>query len=125
MLAGSPWTLLGATVRLDPGKAGSAVVPLTLATGRTPYVVAGDWMLALSAGVIMAALVAASLRAARRPEPGDEPERQEVLAVDDVVAVRIQVTGAATGWTRRLPAWVAQEATHDARARRRRRSPTA
>ena len=50
---------------IDPGRADSAVVLLTLATGRTPYVVAGDWVLAFSAGVIMAALIVASLRAAR------------------------------------------------------------
>jgi apolipoprotein N-acyltransferase len=68
----------GRLVWLDPGQAGSVVVPLTLTTGRTPYVIAGDWVLAVSAGVIMAGLVAASLRAARRPEPREETEQQEL-----------------------------------------------
>ncbi|HSE09864.1 MAG TPA: apolipoprotein N-acyltransferase [Nocardioidaceae bacterium] len=51
-------------VWIDPGQADSAVVPLKLTTGRTPYVVAGDWVLALSAGVIVVALIVASLRGA-------------------------------------------------------------
>jgi apolipoprotein N-acyltransferase len=66
----------GRLLWVGPGRAGAAVVPLTLTAGRTPYDVAGDWVLVLAAVVITAALVAASLSGrpgAREPErsPGD------------------------------------------------------
>lgn len=53
---------------ITPGEQGAVVLPLTLAEGRTPYVVAGDWVLALAAVLIAAALVVASLVPATRKE---------------------------------------------------------
>jgi apolipoprotein N-acyltransferase len=76
---------------VTPGEQTSAVVDLTLADGRTPYAVAGDWVLVLAAMVIVAGLVAASLSSGsarlpsgdsrddaddgrtRREHAGDEP----------------------------------------------------
>jgi apolipoprotein N-acyltransferase len=46
---------------LDPGERTSAVVDVALADRRTPYAVAGDWVLVLAALVIVAGLVTASL----------------------------------------------------------------
>ncbi|MGE5719607.1 MAG: apolipoprotein N-acyltransferase, partial [Nocardioidaceae bacterium] len=53
---------------ITPGEQGAVVLPLTLTEGRTPYVVAGDWVLALAAVLIAAALVSASLGAVPREE---------------------------------------------------------
>jgi apolipoprotein N-acyltransferase len=78
---------------VTPGERTSAVVDVTLTDGRTPYAVAGDWVLVLAATVIVAGLVAASLSSApgrrtsssgdagqdtrdrrtRREHAGDEP----------------------------------------------------
>lgn len=49
---------------LPSGERTSAVVDLVLADRRTPYAVAGDWVLALAAFVIAIGLVAASLSSA-------------------------------------------------------------
>ena len=74
---------------ISPGLHGAEVVTLTLTSGRTPYDVAGDWVLVLAAAVIAAALVAASLnrgsagdhdgapRVMQQPLP-DRPEEQRL-----------------------------------------------
>jgi apolipoprotein N-acyltransferase len=51
---------------ITPGEQTSAVVDLTLTDGRTPYAVAGDWVLVLAAFVIVAGLVAVSLSSGGR-----------------------------------------------------------
>jgi apolipoprotein N-acyltransferase len=56
---------------VTPGERTSAVVDVTLSDGRTPYAVAGDWLLVLAATVIVAGLVAASLSSSGRLAPGD------------------------------------------------------
>ena len=59
---------------IPPGERTAEVMTLTLTTGSTPYVVAGDWLLVLAAAVIAGALVAASLAATRprgRPQQAD------------------------------------------------------
>ena len=64
---------------LTPGEQGAETLTLTLTSGRTPYDVAGEWVLALAAVVIAAALVGASLRSTGRPEevgPTDLHEEQ-------------------------------------------------
>jgi apolipoprotein N-acyltransferase len=48
---------------VTPGQGRAETLALTLTGGRTPYDVAGDWVLALSAMLIAAALIAASLAA--------------------------------------------------------------
>jgi apolipoprotein N-acyltransferase len=78
---------------MSPGREGTDVVPLTTTSGRTPFDAAGDWVLAVAAAVIVAALVAASLSrsglrrtdqrvAARQPSP-------ETSAGDDERAARV------------------------------------
>ena len=54
---------------VDPDEQTSAVVDLTLTGERTPYALAGDWVLVLAALAIVAGLVAASLSS--RPTPPD------------------------------------------------------
>jgi apolipoprotein N-acyltransferase len=54
---------------LAPSFRGAASVAVETTGGRTPYDVAGDWLLPVCAGVIAAGLIAASLQAtASRPE---------------------------------------------------------
>ena len=57
---------------ITPGQEDSAVVALTLTGGRTPYDVAGDWVLVVAAVLIAAGLAAASLTSwdERRHDPG-------------------------------------------------------
>jgi apolipoprotein N-acyltransferase len=45
---------------ITPGRQSGEVLALTLTEGRTPYVVAGDWILVVVAALVAAALVAAS-----------------------------------------------------------------
>src|SRR5262249_5996639 len=47
---------------LDTRHTGTVVVTVPLATGRTPYVRYGDWVLATSYLILVAAAIAASLR---------------------------------------------------------------
>jgi apolipoprotein N-acyltransferase len=63
---------------IAPGEQTSTVVDVTLADRRTPYAVAGDWVLVFAAIVIATGLVAASLssssvRGALRAQPSLEP----------------------------------------------------
>ncbi len=60
---------------ITPGERTAEVITLTLTTGSTPYVVAGDWLLVFATVVIAGALVAASLAAARpRRRPPEEAD---------------------------------------------------
>ena len=68
----------------SPGQGRADTLAVTLTGGRTPYAVAGDWVLALAAAVIAAALAAASLAATGRPgrpgRPGQAPTSRVVAA---------------------------------------------
>lgn len=59
---------------IDAGGRGAEVVTLTLTSGRTPYDVAGDWVLVLAAVVIASALIAVSL-SGRSARDGDRAPR--------------------------------------------------
>ncbi len=76
---------------IGPGEQGAETLTLTLTSGRTPYDVAGEWVLAVAAVVIAAALIGASLRSTGRPEevePTDlheehpPPEREPASVAD-------------------------------------------
>jgi apolipoprotein N-acyltransferase len=73
---------------VTPGERTSAVVDVTLGDGRTPYAVAGDWVLVLAATVIVAGLVAASLttgsaRSGGTIGPGETVRRPRRLEADE------------------------------------------
>ncbi len=53
---------------IDAGRRATGLLVLTTTGGRTPYDVAGDWVLAAAAGVLAAALIAAALISADRRE---------------------------------------------------------
>jgi apolipoprotein N-acyltransferase len=52
---------------IPAGRTAHPVVTIPLVAGQTPYDVAGDWVLALSMGVLGCAVTVASLRAGRQP----------------------------------------------------------
>jgi apolipoprotein N-acyltransferase len=64
---------------VTPGERTGAVVDLTLTDGRTPYAVAGDWVLVLTAFVIVAGLVAASLSSSGRRVHAAPAEEEPTL----------------------------------------------
>jgi apolipoprotein N-acyltransferase len=64
---------------VTPGERTSAAVDVTLTDGRTPYAVAGDWVLVLAAFVIVAGLVAASLSSSHRRIDATQVEEEPAL----------------------------------------------
>jgi apolipoprotein N-acyltransferase len=64
---------------VTPGEQTSSVVDLTLTDGRTPYAVAGDWVLVLAALVIVAGLVAVSLSSGGRRIDPAQVEEEPIL----------------------------------------------
>jgi apolipoprotein N-acyltransferase len=56
---------------IDPAEQDTALSTVTLTGGRTPYDVAGDWLLAVAAALIAAGLAGTSLTSRNTTEPGD------------------------------------------------------